>query len=91
MTTSHWLGFAATAFFLALLVAAGILALVRRRQIKSPPQEGWLTDAMIRQIIRRGTLSDRNVPEEALNLEDIAREEERFWSETWDESEPYWE
>jgi hypothetical protein len=91
MTISQWLGFAATFLFLALLVAAGIVTVVRRHQIKSPPQEGWLNDAMIRQIIRHGTLSSHNVPEEALNLEEIAREEERFWSETWDESEPYWE
>ncbi len=46
---------------------------------------------MIRQIIERGALNDEQVPEAALDLEQIAREEERFWSETWDEPEHYWE
>jgi hypothetical protein len=36
-------------------------------------------------------LSARQVPEEALDLEEIAREEERFWSESWEEPDHYWE
>ncbi len=91
MTVFQWLGVAATFLILVLLLAAGVVALVRRRQTRSPPQAGWLTDDMVESIIDHGTLNGRFVPEEALDLEEIAREEERFWSETWDESEPYWE
>lgn len=91
MTVYHWLGVAATVVILVLLVTAGIMTFVRRHRAKPPPQVGWLTDAMVQQIIRHGTLSARQVPEESLDLEEIAREEERFWSETWDESEPFWE
>ncbi len=46
---------------------------------------------MIQQIIDLGALSERQVPEDALDLEEVAQEEERFWSETWDEPERYWE
>jgi hypothetical protein len=91
MTVSQWFGIAATLLFLALLVAAGVVVLLRRRRAESPPQAGWMTDQMVHQIIRQGTLSARYVPEEALDMEEIEKEEERFWSETWDESEPYWE
>ena len=91
MTVSQLFGILASLLFLALLLAAGIVALLRRRWADSPPQAGWLTDDMVDHIIRRGTLSARNVPEESLDMEEIEKEEERFWSETWDESEPYWE
>jgi hypothetical protein len=76
---------------LALLFVAGLVALRRRRRSKSPPRQGWLTDEMIRQIVASGTLSGSQVPDEELDLDEIAREEERFWSESWDESEPRWE
>jgi hypothetical protein len=91
MSVSQWFGIAATFLFLALLLAAGIVVLMRRRWADSPPQAGWLTDDMVDHIIRRGTLSANYVPEDALDMEEIEKEEERFWSETWDESEPYWE
>lgn len=91
MTISQWLGIAATFFILALLMVAGLVTVVRRRRAKAPPQAGWLTDEMVGEIISNGRLSGRVVPEEALDLEEIAEQEERFWSETWDESEPYWE
>lgn len=77
--------------FVAALMSGLVVTLFRRRRFKAPPQDGWLSDDMVRQIIERGTLTDGQVPEEALDLEEIAKEEERFWSETWDESEPYWE
>jgi hypothetical protein len=91
MTVTHWLGVSATLLLLALLIVAGVVQVARRRRAKSPPETGWLTDDMVREIIEQGALSERFVPEEALDLEEIAREEERFWSETWDETEPYWE
>ncbi len=91
MTVSQLFGILASLLFLALLLAVGIVTLLRRRWTDSPPQAGWLTDDMVDHIIRRGTLSARDVPEESLDMEEIEKEEERFWSETWDESEPYWE
>lgn len=86
-----WLSAGLSLLFLALLAAA-VFAVVRRwRRLKAPAQENWLTDQMVQQIIEVGALSERQVPEEALNLEEIAKEEERFWTETWDEPDHYWE
>jgi hypothetical protein len=84
------LGLALGVFSLALLVAAATIYVVRLRG-KAPPPDGWMTDDMVQQIIDLGVLSERQVPEEALDLEEVAQEEERFWSETWDEPERYWE
>lgn len=91
MITSESLGIALTILIPALLIAAGVVMARRRRRLKPPPQGGWLTDSMVQQIIERGSLTAGQVPGEALDLEEIAREEERFWSETWDEPDHYWE
>ncbi|MEE9132658.1 MAG: hypothetical protein V3U13_03785 [Gemmatimonadota bacterium] len=91
MTVYHWLSIALSVLALALLLVGGFVAMRRRLRVRSSAKESWLTDQMIQQIIEVGALSDRQVPEEALNMEEIAREEERFWSETWDEPEHYWE
>lgn len=91
MTALEWLGIALTFLTLVLLVAAGFVMAWRRNRLRTPPQEGWLTDDMVAQIIQRGSLSGRHVPEEALDLEQIAKEEERFWSESWEEPDHYWE
>lgn len=91
MTFYHWIGAILTVLFLAFLLAAGVVVALRRRRVKGPPRDGWLTDDMVQQIIRRGTLSSQQVPDAALDLEEIAREEERFWSESWDEPDRYWE
>lgn len=91
MTALEWLGVALTLLIVALLAVAGAMRWGRRRRWQTPPRSGWLTDAMVRQIIRSGTLNGRHVPEADLDFEEIAREEERFWSESWDEPGPYWE
>ncbi len=91
MTAFHWLGAIFSVLALALLLAGGYTAIVRRRRLKVPPQKGWLTDDMVEQIIEHGRLSERQVPERALDLEQIAKEEERFWTETWDEPDPSWD
>lgn len=44
-----------------------------------------LSDGAIRQIEASGRVE----VEEALDLDEAAEEEERFWSESWDEPEPY--
>lgn len=91
MTVYHWLGIALSGLVLALLVAATFAVFHKRRRMNRPVQCGWLTDEMVRQIIEVGTLTERQVPEEALDLEEIAKEEERFWSEGWDEPDRYWD
>ena len=85
------IGMALGAFSLAFILAAAALFIRLRMRRKAPPTDGWLTDDMVQQIIDLGVLSERQVPEEALDLEEAAREEERFWSETWDEPERYWD
>jgi hypothetical protein len=91
MTVYYWLGAILSILALALLLAGGYRAIVRRRRLRIPPQKGWLTDEMVAQIIENGRLSERQVPERALDLEQIAKEEERFWTETWDEPDHYWD
>ena len=91
MQAPDLLGMAIGVFSLALLVAAATIYVWLRFRRKAPPPDGWLTDEMIQQIIDLGALSERQVPEDALDLEEVAQEEERFWSETWDEPERYWE
>ncbi len=91
MTLYHWLASVLSLLALAFLFLGGYMAIRRQRRLRTPPRKGWLTDAMVRQIIERGTLNERHVPEGGLDLEQIAREEERFWSETWDEPEHNWE
>ena len=74
---------------LSALVAAAFVS--SRRRARGSRDGGWLTDQMVQEILRSGQLSERHVPEEGLDLDEIAREEERFWSETWDEPEAHWE
>lgn len=85
------IGMALGAFSLAFILAAVALFIRLRLRRKAPPPDGWLTDDMVQQIIDLGVLSERQVPEDALDLEEVAKEEERFWSETWDEPERYWD
>ncbi len=73
----------------SVLVAFAIVS--RRSRVRGPKESGWLTDEMIQEILRSGKLSGRDVPEEGLDLDEIAREEERFWSEMWDEPEARWD
>jgi flavin-dependent dehydrogenase len=91
MTLYQWLGVGLSGLALALLVAAAVVMAARHRRLRARPRSGWLTDDMVRQIIEVGRLTDQQVPEESLDLEKIAREEERFWSESWDEPERYWD
>jgi len=73
-----WLGLA------LLVVAAGAAVRLRMRNVKRR-DEMELTDDMIRQIEEKGRLeTDRREP---LDYDEIRREEDRFWSESWDEPE----
>lgn len=55
-----------------------------RRRLRSIRGRG-LSDGAIRQIEASGRVE----MEEPLDLGEAADEEERFWSESWDEPEPY--
>ena len=63
------------------LLVAGAGFLVRRRMARL---RRGLTDDAIRSIEAHGRIE----MDEPLDLEEAAEEEERFWSETWDEPEP---
>ena len=78
MLTLLWILFWAAAA--ALIVAAGWGLYERRRTIL--PTHPVVDDEAIQQILDTGELF---VDDEPLNLEAIEEEEERFWSETWDE------
>ncbi|HSH76146.1 MAG TPA: hypothetical protein VLA09_10725 [Longimicrobiales bacterium] len=70
----------------ALTVAAGWSVYERRRRLleQSGPR---LDDDAIHRIVETGELFvDEDEP---LDLEAIDQEEERFWSETWDEPEDW--
>ncbi len=65
----------------AVLVVAGWIGYRRRlEQVK----ERGLDDGAIRQIEASGRVE----LEEPLDLSEAAEEEDRFWSESWDEPEP---
>ena len=71
--------------FALLVVAAGVTLHVRRR-------DAWggvpvVDDDVVRRIIETGELV---VDDEPLDLDTIDDEEERFWSESWDEPSGEW-
>ena len=71
----------------AVALLAGIRYLVRLRAARAdedaPPR---VDDDAIRQILERGTLSAGT---DGLDMGEIARAEEDFWAESWDEPEEY--
>jgi hypothetical protein len=66
----------------ALVIAAGVRARMRQRSaLGAPPPK--VDDAAVRAIEQGGAIRvDRDEP---LDLDEIGKEEERFWSETWNE------
>jgi len=66
----------------ALVVAAGVRARQRQRAaLGAPPPR--VDDAVVRAIERGGAVPvDADEP---LDLDEIDKEEERFWTETWNE------
>ena len=70
----------------ALAVIAGVIAIVRIRAARDRYQAG-LDDDMIRQIEQQGWV---RFEDEALDLDEIDREERAFWEEErWDQSEEW--
>jgi hypothetical protein len=66
----------------SLALAACVVCLRRLRAVTAAPR---LTDDMVRRIEEEGVL--RAEEDEPLDLHEISDEEERFWSESWDEPE----
>ena len=74
-------------FALWLTVLTVLAVVVRLLRSRTRPGRGGVTDDMVRQIERRGTL--RVEEHEPIDLDDVRAEEDAFWSETWDEPEEY--
>lgn len=73
------------AFWLSVLTLVAVV--VRLARYRARPGDDALTDDMVRQIERRGTLRVEN--EDPLDLDGVRAEEDAFWSETWDEPEEF--
>ena len=84
MLTLFWI--VLSAVLAALTVAAGWSLYVRRKRLLAPRAPA-LDDDAIQRILETGELFvDEDEP---LNLDTIDEEEQRFWSETWDEPEDW--
>ena len=70
----------------AIAAFAGVRYLVRLRSTHSGEPPPAVDDDAIRQILERGTLSTGPEP---LDMGEIARAEDDFWAESWDEPEEY--
>jgi hypothetical protein len=86
VTAFDFFWFVLGAGFALLVVAAGVTVHARRR-------DAWravplVDDALVEQIIERGSVYVED--DEPLDLEQIDDEEERFWSESWDEPTSDW-
>ena len=71
--------------FALLAVAAGVTVHVRRRDAYA--RVPVVDDALLEQIIETGQV---HVDDDPLDLDQIDDEEERFWSESWDEPTGDW-
>ncbi|MBW3628600.1 MAG: hypothetical protein KY464_04805 [Gemmatimonadetes bacterium] len=69
----------------AIAGVAGVRYLVRLRYLREEDGPPSIDDDAIRQIVEKGTLKGRD----ALNLDEIARAEDDFWAESWDEPEEH--
>lgn len=82
LTTTLWLWIA----FAVLLVLAGIRLLLRREP-RGPAGPFEVDDDAIARIVHHGTLTTPD--EEPLDEDEIARAEEEFWEQSWDEPDEY--
>ena len=79
-----WVGFG-VGLGVMVISARVSLRLRRSRQVEEKTQ--ILDDQAVDRIIRQGKIS---INEDVLDLKAIENEEERFWSENWDEPEEAW-
>ena len=80
MLTLFWIAFGAG--LAALVVAAGVSLHVRRKEVHASAAP-VIDDSAIERILQTGELMVEE--HEPLDQEEIDDEEERFWSESWDE------
>jgi hypothetical protein len=85
MLTIFWLVF--WAGLAALVVAAGVTLHVRRKEAIASAAP-VVDDEVLDQILTKGEVWVEE--DEPLDLEEIDDEEERFWSESWDEPSEDW-
>ena len=71
-------------FWTAVCVVAGLITLARRRAFYAEREQAVDDDA-VRTIVEKGELTVDG--DEPLDLREIDEEEERFWSESWEEPE----
>lgn len=72
---------------LGLLAVVGGAVVRRKLGASLEDAEPAVDDDAVRRILETGTLTlDQEPP---LDMEEIEEEEERFWSETWDEPEDW--
>jgi hypothetical protein len=71
------------AFWLTVLTVVAVVVRLLRSQARAGGSS--VTDDMVHQIERQGTL--RVEEREPLDIDDVRAEEDSFWSETWDEPE----
>jgi hypothetical protein len=84
MLTFFWISFWLGLTVLAFLAGLGLRGRVRERIGRRAPT---VDDDAVRMILKTGTLSTDE--DEGLDLNDIAEEERRFWSESWEEPEEW--
>ena len=72
---------------LAVLAVVGGVVVRRRLGTSLKNADSALDDDAVRRIVETGSLTlDEDPP---LDMDEIEAEEERFWSETWDEPEDW--
>ena len=84
MLTYFWITFWAGLTVLAFLAGVGLRVRLRERLWARGP---FVDDDAVRQILDVGVLGTDE--DEPLDFDDIAEEERRFWSESWDEPEEW--
>jgi hypothetical protein len=70
---------------LTVLVIAAFIFVYVRRKASITRRSPRIDDAAVRTIVETGALAVED--DEPLDMREIEQEEERFWSETWDEPE----
>ena len=70
--------------FLSLAVLVAVVGWEVRRRLRERTRDG-VTDEIVRRIEAVGRVDAEDV--EPVNLEQVRREEDEFWAQTWDEPE----
>ena len=84
MLTFFWMVFWAGLTVLAFLAGVSLRGRLRHEPVPTVPV---VDDAAVRAILRTGLISSDGNAE--LDMQEIDEEEERFWSESWEEPEEW--